>query len=152
MKRQNKLGLSLVGGNGMSDSLKGSCFCKAVQYEARGLLSPLGHCHCESCRKIHSAAFNTTALTAYEGFQWTVGGDVVASIESSPGKHRYFCPKCGTHLVALYPEQKRAVLRIGSLDSPLPADPVVHIWTSEKAPFFDFDDGLPRLPEGVPKS
>jgi hypothetical protein len=27
----------------------------------------------------------------------------------------------------------------------------VHIWTSHQAAFFDFDDGLPRLPEGVPK-
>ncbi|MEO0784406.1 MAG: GFA family protein [Pseudomonadota bacterium] len=136
----------------MTETLKGSCFCKAVTYSADGLLSPLGHCHCETCRKTHSAAFNTSALTPYDGFQWTSGEDVVTYIESSPGKRRYFCPKCGTHLVALYPEQKHAVLRIGSVDSPLPAKPVVHIWTSEKAPFFEFDDGLPRLPEAAPKS
>ena len=39
------------------------------------------------------------------------------------------------------------VLRIGSVDSPLPSKPVMHIWTSHKAGFFDFDDGLPRVLE-----
>lgn len=76
---------------------------------------------------------------------------MVASIESSPGKLRYFCPKCGTHLMAEVTAEERRILRVASLDSEIPADPVVHIWTSEKADYFDFEDGLPRLPQGVPK-
>jgi hypothetical protein len=43
------------------------------------------------------------------------------------------------------------ILRVASLDTPLPTKPAVHIWTSHQAAFFDFDDGVPRLPEGVPK-
>ena len=136
----------------MTDILKGSCFCGAVEYSAAGLLSPIGHCHCQTCRKTHSAAFASTALTPYDEFRWTKGEDTVTSIESSPGKLRYFCPKCGTHMVAAVPSEKRMILRVGSIDSPLPERSVVHIWVSHKADYFDFEDGLPQLPEGVPRS
>lgn len=134
----------------MTGALKGSCFCKAVTYEAAGLSTPIGYCHCETCRKTHSAPFVPTAITPFDGFKWTQGVDIVASIESSAGKFRYFCPKCGTHLMAEVTAEKRRILRVASLDSTLPVDPVIHIWTSEKADYFEFEDGLPRLPESVP--
>lgn len=135
----------------MAETLEGGCFCGAVTYEADGLSSPIGYCHCETCRKTHSAPFIATARTPYEGFHWTKGEDIVASIESSPGKHRYFCPRCGSHMMAELPEEKRRILRVCSVTSPLPSKPVVHIWTSEKSELFDFNDGLPQLPKGAPK-
>lgn len=135
----------------MTETLKGSCFCNAVTYEAAGLSTPIGYCHCETCRKTHSAPFVPTAITPFDGFKWTKGSDVVASIESSPGKLRYFCPKCGTHLMAEVTAEERRILRVASLDSEIPVVPVVHIWTSEKADYFDFEDGLPKVPESVPK-
>lgn len=136
----------------MTDTLTGSCFCGEVAYEAAGLASPIGHCHCWTCQKVHSAAFATTARTPYDGFRWTRGAESVASIESSPGKLRWFCPRCGTHLMAEVAAEARRILRVASLDTPLPSKPVIHIWTSHQAEFFDFDDGLPRLPEGAPKT
>lgn len=135
----------------MTETLTGSCFCKAVTYEAAGLSTPIGYCHCETCQKTHSAPFVPTAITPYDGFRWTRGEDTVASIESSPGKLRYFCPKCGTHLMAELMAEKRRILRVASIDTPLTQASVVHIWTLEKADYFEFEDGLPRLPEGVPK-
>lgn len=132
------------------ETLHGSCFCGAVGYEVDEL-GPIGHCHCKTCRKTHSAAFNTTARASRAGFRWTKGANVVSGIESTPGKTRHFCPKCGTHMMAEWRDQDYVVVRIGSLNSPLPSKPVVHIWTSQKAGFFDFDDGLPHLPEGAPK-
>jgi len=135
----------------MTEKLKGSCFCGAVEYEAGGLSSPIGYCHCATCRKTHSTPFIATARTPHDAFKWTKGADTVAYIESSPGKRRHFCPKCGTHMMAERPDEAVAILRIASVDSPLPSKPVVHIWTSEKADYFDFDDGLPHLPKGAPK-
>ncbi|MEH6808259.1 MAG: GFA family protein [Hyphomonas oceanitis] len=132
------------------EALHGSCFCGAVAYEVEGL-GPVGHCHCKTCQKTHSAAFATTARASRAGFRWTKGADVVAGIESTPGKTRHFCPKCGTHMMAEWHDQDAVIVRVGSLDSPLPSKPVVHIWTSQKADFFDFEDGLPRLPEAFPK-
>jgi hypothetical protein len=52
--------------------------------------------------------------------------------------------------MAHWHDQDQLILRVASIDSPLPSRPVVHIWTSHKAAFFDFDDGLPQWPEGVP--
>jgi len=54
-------------------------------------------------------------------------------------------------MMAEWHDQDAVIVRVGSLDSPLPSKPVVHIWTSQKADFFDFEDGLPRLPEAFPK-
>jgi ADP-ribosyl-[dinitrogen reductase] hydrolase len=52
--------------------MKGSCHCGAVSYEVTGLDS-LGHCHCITCRKTHSAAFVTTGRVAHENFRWITG-------------------------------------------------------------------------------
>ena len=138
----------------MAQMLTGGCFCGAVRYETGELLSPVGYCHCETCRRTHSAPFMASALASAETFRWTKGEDVVTYIESSPGKRRHFCPKCGTHMVAQYPETGHTVLRVGSLDDGPPTKPVVHIWQSDKAPWFDLDEAaaLPRLPEGAPKA
>ncbi|MFN3607565.1 MAG: GFA family protein [Hyphomonas sp.] len=130
--------------------LEGSCFCGAVAYRVESI-GPIGHCHCRTCQKTHAAAFATTARSPRSGFAWTTGAEVVASIESTPGKLRHFCPRCGSHLVAEWKDQDAVILRVASLDTPLLSKPVLHIWTSHQAAFFDFDDGLPRLPEGVPR-
>lgn len=133
------------------ETLKGGCFCGAVAYESGPLIGAYGHCHCETCRKTHSAPFITTGPIDGSTFKWTKGEDVVAYIETSPGKRRHFCPKCGTHMMALYTETGDTILRIGSLDTLLEKKPAGHIWVNDKAWFFDFDDGLPRLPKGAPR-
>lgn len=137
----------------MSNSkITGGCFCGVVRYAADGLASPVVFCHCETCRRVHSSPFIASALVSWEGFEWVEGSESVSFIESSPGKKRYFCPKCGSHLVAMYPDAKRAVLRIASLDQRPTTKPVAHIWQSDKAEWFDLDEclGLTRFPEGVP--
>jgi hypothetical protein len=42
------------------------------------------------------------------------------------------------------------ILRLGCLDSEIEERPIVHIWTSQKAPWFEIGDDLLQLPEGVP--
>jgi ADP-ribosyl-[dinitrogen reductase] hydrolase len=54
--------------------MKGSCRCGAVSYELDRLDS-LGHCHCVTCRKTHSAAFATTGRVTRESFRWITGED-----------------------------------------------------------------------------
>ena len=36
----------------------GSCLCGSVEYEISG---DIVHCHCETCRKAHGAAFSSVA-------------------------------------------------------------------------------------------
>jgi ADP-ribosyl-[dinitrogen reductase] hydrolase len=97
-------------------TLEGSCLCKAVQYEADGLDSPISHCHCMTCRKSHAAAFNTAARVARSKFRWISGEDKLTAFESSPGKFRRFCSVCGAHIVAEYRDRDYLILRIATLD------------------------------------
>jgi hypothetical protein len=130
--------------------LSGSCLCGDIRYEIDGALGPSGHGHCRTCRKAHAAAFATTARVERSHFRWTRGADRVASFESTPGKERFFCPRCGSHLVAAWKDRPTVIVRLGSLDSDPGARAVVHIWTSHQAPWYEIGDALPRLPEGPP--
>ncbi len=62
----------------MTQQLHGSCFCKAVHYQLDSLDMPISHCHCDSCRKVHAAAFVATAGVMREHFRWTQGQEWLA--------------------------------------------------------------------------
>jgi hypothetical protein len=129
--------------------LSGSCLCGAVAYEIDGSLGPIGHCHCRTCQKAHAAPFATTARLDRAAFRWSRGADVVAHFESTPGKKRHFCPRCGSHLMAAWDDQPTVIVRVGSLDGDPGGRPVVHIWTSQRAPWFEITDALPQFSEAV---
>src|SRR5262245_19023645 len=131
--------------------LEGGCLCGAVRYEAAELTGPIVHCHCPTCRKAHGSAFATTARTSRASFRWVQGGDLVRAFESSPGKRRHFCSRCGSHLVAEWESEPEVILRLGSLDGDPGARPVAHIWTELKAPWYDLDAKLPQMARGRPR-
>ena len=110
--------------------MKGSCLCKAVEYEITALDMPIVFCHCDTCRKAHAAPFAATAGVMREHFRWVKGEDKLSSFESSPGKLRHFCSVCGTHLVAERPAQPHVILRVATLDEDPGMKPEAHIWAS----------------------
>lgn len=84
---------------------KGSCVCGAVRFEVSFPSLFCSHCHCENCRRAHSAAYVTCvgfrspqvkvksergALASYS-YRYRFKGK---EIESA----RKFCKKCGTQL------------------------------------------------------
>lgn len=128
--------------------ITGSCLCASIGYEADQLSSPIGLCHCRTCQKAHASAYAPTARVKRAEFRWTKGGDIVAAFESTPGKNRWFCPRCGTHLMAEWTQYDQVIVRIGSVDAGLDAQPVVHIWMSHANPLLEAPAGIPELPEG----
>src|SRR5690554_2222167 len=96
--------------------MKGSCLCGNIVYEVDSIDFPISHCHCITCQKAHSAAFATTARVYREKFRWLQGEDSLASFESSAGKLRWFCPDCGSHLVAEKAGMPVVIVRVASLD------------------------------------
>ena len=98
------------------NTLHGSCACKAILYEAVKLSTPIQHCHCQTCRKTHAAAFAPTAGVLPADFTWTQGEHRLSQFESSPGKIRYFCSSCGSHLLAKKENRPFWVLRVATLD------------------------------------
>jgi hypothetical protein len=126
---------------------EGSCLCGSIRYATSGL-GPIGHCHCETCRKAHSAAFSTVARTSQAGFRWTRGEDALASYESTPGKRRFFCSRCGSQLAARWDDEDELILRLGCLDTDPGNMAVAHVWTADKAAWFEIGDNLPQVPKG----
>ena len=82
-------------------------------------------------------------------FRWLSGENSLGHFESSPGKKRSFCTRCGSHVVAAWDHEDELILRVGSLDTDPGTRPRVHIWTSQQAPWYQIDEALPSLAEGV---
>ena len=80
------------------------------------------------------------------------GADELNEYESSPGKKRCFCPTCGSHVFARYDaDPGTLVLRMGTLDGDPGVRPAGHIWVSDKAPWYEIHDPLPRFERAGPK-
>lgn len=129
--------------------LTGSCLCGNVTYEVDAEPGTIVHCHCQTCRKTHGSAFSTVTTVPRERFRWTKGENLLRSFESSPGKQRYFCSNCGSHIMAERGGTGKVLLRMGCLDTPITDKPKLHIWRSDGASWFDPKDMLPEWPEGT---
>ncbi|MFL6649634.1 MAG: GFA family protein [Sulfurifustaceae bacterium] len=130
--------------------MKGSCLCGTVRYEVDQLDGPIGHCSCRTCRKAHAAPFTTTARVQRKHLHWLAGEDHLVAFESSPGKKRYFCPKCGSHLIAAWDHEDEVILRVATLDESPHAEPVAHIWRSHEVDWLKFEGGIKSFPEWPP--
>jgi len=130
--------------------LTGSCLCRGVAYEVDADPGTIAHCHCQTCRKTHGSAFSTVTNVPRDRFRWVRGEDLLKGFESSPGKVRYFCSQCGSHIVASREGKNSILLRMGCLDTPVAERPKMHIWRSDAAPWFDPKEHLPEWPEGTP--
>ena len=131
----------------------GSCLCGSVRYELSTELGDFGYCHCTSCRKASGSAHAANSPVDRSAFVLISGADTLREFESSPGKFRAFCSRCGSPIYA-YLATSRDVLRIrlGSLDSSFAKQPKAHTFVSDKATWEPIDDGLPQFPEWAPKS
>jgi ADP-ribosyl-[dinitrogen reductase] hydrolase len=128
---------------------KGSCHCGSVAYEIERLES-LGHCHCNTCRKTHSAAFNTAGRVLKPNFRWLRGENRLKAYESSPGKQRVFCGDCGCHIVAIMQGADYVILRAASLDDDPGLRPQRRIWRSHDAPWLFEQEPIPSFDEFPP--
>jgi hypothetical protein len=129
-------------------AIRGSCLCGVVSYEITGSLGATGHCHCSMCRKSHGAAFVTWASVNPDRFRWTSGVEFVEGYESSPGKERCFCKKCGSPLV-ITDSGKTTEVVLGTVDGDPGVRPGEHIFVGSKAPWYEIADALPQF-EGWP--
>lgn len=129
--------------------LTGSCLCGSIVYEASATIGQIVHCHCHTCRKTHGAAFSSVAAVPRSAFRWTHGEAHLGAIESSPGKFRRFCMRCGSHIMAERTASSVVLLRLGCLDTPLGELPQIHIWRSDAATWYDPTRVFPEKQEGL---
>jgi hypothetical protein len=125
--------------------INGSCLCGGVQYQYAGEFGLITVCHCSECRKAQGSSSVVAAPVDVAQFQWKRGADLIAEYESSPGKKRAFCRRCGTPLYSrkdALPDTLR--LRMGTIDTPVDATPVAHIFAANLPAWAALDDDWPR--------
>lgn len=133
--------------------LEGGCLCGGVRFRISGKLGPAGYCHCKECQRASGSAFASNAPVRIGYFTFSAGAELVSEYESSPGKYRAFCRRCGSPVYSRRddePELRR--IRLGTLDGDPERRPLLHVWTSEKAPWYEIGDTLPRHGRGLPEA
>jgi hypothetical protein len=126
----------------------GSCLCGAVKYEVRGDLGTAVYCHCSRCRKASGSAFASNVVVAAKDFVVVEGKASLTTFSTPEGVHRVFCSRCGSPIISRrdsLPDVLR--LRLGTLDTPVPAAPSAHIFVGSKAAWWEIRDQLPQHPE-----
>jgi ADP-ribosyl-[dinitrogen reductase] hydrolase len=126
--------------------LHGSCYCKTVKYESNGRVLHFLNCHCPDCRKLSGATFVPFLIVKADGFRVVAGEENLSPFESSPGKIRHFCKKCGTHLFRK--GDGVVILRAGTLDDDPGIRPEADIWTNYKASWHDIRADAVKFEEG----
>mmetsp|Transcript_25414 Transcript_25414/g.49636 ORF Transcript_25414/g.49636 Transcript_25414/m.49636 type:complete len:156 (-) Transcript_25414:37-504(-) len=77
---------------------KGSCYCGAIEFTAKGSLIFSGFCHCKMCSRIsQNYPVHLLGLSPPESFVVTKGADKMKTFVTPPGKFSHdFCSECGT--------------------------------------------------------
>ena len=126
-------------------SHSGSCLCGGVRFVLHGALGPITLCHCAQCRKAQGGAAVAASPVRAAEFELTAGAELLRAYESSPGKERVFCSRCGSPLYSRRPAEPDFLrLRLGSLDTPVGKPPSAHIFVSSKADWDIICDGVPQ--------
>jgi hypothetical protein len=126
----------------MAETHKGTCFCGAVEFEARGAPLEMGYCHCSSCRAYSGGPVSSFLLWKSQDVKVTKGAEVLGRFMKTAMSDRQFCARCGGHLMTHHPD-------IGLIDVRPPVmpsvkfNPVVHLNYAETV--LSMKDGLPKF-------
>ncbi len=126
----------------------GSCLCGGIQFDVDGALAPVQVCHCRQCRKAQGGPFATNIPVLSGNFHLRSGVLLLQEFESSPGKKRAFCKRCGSPIFSKrdsLPEVLR--IRAGIINGKLEVKPVAHAYIADKADWWDINDDLPKFAE-----
>lgn len=125
----------------MAEAHTGSCYCGAVEIETTGDPLDMGYCHCANCRKYSGAPVAAFTLWKSDQVKVAKGAASLGKFKSSDISDRWYCPKCGAHLVVDHPD-----LKLTDVRTPLAGltfKPTVHLNYEETV--LRIKDGLPKL-------
>ena len=130
--------------------LTGRCLCGGVQYQVSGAPVGMYHCHCAQCRRASGSSFATNVMVPSAQFELIAGADLLSRFESSPGKHRHFCSRCGSPIFSRSQATEQLTsVRCGTLDGDPGLRPGVHFYVASKSPWYDICDDIPQKAEGL---
>ena len=129
-----------------SPKKSGHCFCRGVAFEIETPFKMFSHCHCESCRKSHGAAFVSWTSVDNKNFQLISGKDLLNDYESSPGIKWIFCSRCGSSIFQTTRHSPGVIYVVAaSLDEAPNSEPEGHMSFEEKVEWLDVLDDIPKF-------
>lgn len=129
----------------------GRCLCGGIRLRIEGPLAGIQVCHCSQCRRAQGAPFASNLPVATDALTLVDDGGLLRSFESSPGKERLFCGRCGSPVFSRLASLPGVVrIRAGLLDEPVASAPAFHAYVGSKAGWWRVDDGLPQHAGPVP--
>lgn len=129
--------------------ITGSCLCGGVRYRVDAEPESIQVCYCQQCRKAQGAALVTNMPAPAAAFHIETGVELLRSYESSPGKERVFCGRCGSPIYSKTDKKPDVVrIRAGTINEPLPVRPVAHFYVASKPNWWEITDNLPQFREG----
>jgi hypothetical protein len=134
--------------------LTGGCLCGGVRYEIDQPLVGASYCHCKRCQRRTGTAASLNASIVPGSLRIVQGEELVRAYEPEGGWPKAFCTACGSALWSVSPENPDVKgVRLGTFDEDPGVRPQWHQFVAYAAPFEPIpDDGLPRYPEGRPRS
>jgi hypothetical protein len=123
----------------MDERIEGGCLCGAVRYVVSGTPIGVAWCHCQSCRRHSGAPVSVFLAVGRDAYAVTKGD--ITRFNSSPGRWRGFCARCGSTLTCEgEPTSPEVHFHIGSVDRAAQFPPTRHIFPEERLPWLHLRD------------
>lgn len=119
----------------------GSCFCGAVEIEAKGDPVAMGYCHCDSCKHWSASPINTYTLWLPHQVKVTKGEENLGTYNKTEMSYRKWCKTCGGHMITDIPSMGLVDI-FASIIPDLPFKPTRHV---------NYEDTVMRVHDGLPK-
>ena len=137
----------------MSQStLRGSCLCGAVKFEASGEPTKFFHCHCSRCRKATGTGHASNLFLQPGTLKWLDGAEQVRAFKLPEAKRftNNFCAICGSRLPRQPKDADTVIIPAGSLDEEAPIKPQARIFSGSRASWSCTDAEIAVYPDFPP--
>jgi len=131
----------------MSDPIRGTCACGAVQFELSGEPAVQAYCHCDSCRGWLGARVHAATLWPATNVRVLKGADKIGVFKKTEASHRQFCTGCGSPVFVGHPALGMTDVPAGRIPH-FAFAPQLHVHYGEKV--MSMRDGLPKFKD-MPK-
>lgn len=126
----------------MSESMQGSCLCKAITVSVTPSKLHVDACHCTICRTWGGGPM--FAIGGLQDFQLK-GSEHVSVYPSSEWANRGFCRHCGTHLYFHLNDQDQYLVPAGLVAGDHTLTFHMEVFIDEKPPFYEFANPTRKL-------
>jgi len=130
---------------------KGTCGCGDIEFTVLRPPMFVHCCHCTWCQKETGSAFAVNALIETKNVKLEKGKISNKRVASNSGKGQIIvrCSTCYSPIWSHYgaAEEKVAFVRVGALNNSRLVRPDIHIYTSSKVNWLNFDGDVPVVEE-----